>query len=86
MKTVGVTDYTNQTHLRISDGKMSKFNAPRKMRKYLSDVYQYRDVHFQCVNNHFATFEYKEMKSVGVTDYTHHLSIFDRKMSEFNTP
>ena len=50
--------------------KMSKFNAPRKTRKYLSNVHQIGDASFQCVNNHFATFEYKEMKSVGVTDYT----------------
>ena len=28
------------------------------------------DAHLQCVNNHYAKFEYKEMKTVGVTDYT----------------
>ena len=26
--------------------------------------------HLQCVNNHFAKFKYKEMNTVGVTDYT----------------
>ena len=26
--------------------------------------------HFQCVNNHYAYFEYKGMHNVGVTDYT----------------
>ena len=26
--------------------------------------------HLQCVNNHYAKFEYKEMNTVGVTDYT----------------
>ena len=26
--------------------------------------------HLQCVNNHYAKFEYKGMKLVGVTDYT----------------
>ena len=26
--------------------------------------------HLQCVNNHYAKFEYKGMKTVGVTDYT----------------
>ena len=29
-----------------------------------------RSAHLQCVNNHYAKFEYKEMKTVGVTDYT----------------
>ena len=29
-KTVGVTDYTNQTPLIISDGKISKFNTLNK--------------------------------------------------------
>ena len=26
--------------------------------------------HFQCVDNHYAKFEYKGMKTVEVTDYT----------------
>ena len=26
--------------------------------------------HHQCVNNHYAKFEYKVMNTVGVTDYT----------------
>ena len=26
--------------------------------------------HLQCVNNHYAKFEYKGMNTVGVTDYT----------------
>ena len=26
--------------------------------------------HFQCVNNHYAKFEYKVMNTLGVTDYT----------------
>ena len=26
--------------------------------------------HLQCVNNHYAKFEYKGMKTVVVTDYT----------------
>ena len=26
--------------------------------------------HFQCVNNHYAKFEYKVMNTVGDTDYT----------------
>ena len=26
--------------------------------------------HVQCVNNHYVNYEYKGMKTVGVTDYT----------------
>ena len=26
--------------------------------------------HLQCVNNHYAKFEYKGLKTVGITDYT----------------
>ena len=26
--------------------------------------------HLQCVNNHYAKFEYKGMNTVGATDYT----------------
>ena len=28
--------------------------------------------HLQCVNNHYAKFEYKVMNTVGVTDYTNY--------------
>ena len=45
--------------------------------------------HLQCVNNHYAKFENKEMKTVGVTDCTqtsHHLSSLDGKMSKLNSP
>ena len=27
--------------------------------------------YLQCVNNHYAKFEYKGMNTVGVTDYTY---------------
>ena len=29
-----------------------------------------KGAHLQCVNNHYAKFEYKEMNTVVVTDYT----------------
>ena len=29
-----------------------------------------KGAHFQCVNNHYAKFEFKGMNTVGVTDYT----------------
>ena len=56
--------------LRISLGKMSKCNTRQKWKKYLLDRYKIGDAHLQCVNNHYAKFEYKVMKTVGVTDYT----------------
>ena len=40
------------------------------MRKYLSNVLKIGDAHLQCVNNHYAKFEYKGMKTIRVTDYT----------------
>ena len=44
--------------------------------------------HLQCVNNHYAKFEYKGMKTVGVADYTNQtpLRISDEKMSKLTTP
>ena len=48
--------------------KMSKFNTRKKY--YLSNVLRIGGAHLQCVNNHYAKFEYKGIKTVGVTDYT----------------
>ena len=30
--------------------------------------------HFQCVSNHYAKFEYKEIKNVGITHILHIVS------------
>ena len=49
---------------------MSKFNNPKNIIKYRSNVHKIEGAHFQCVNNHYAKFEYKGMKTVRVTDYT----------------
>ena len=45
-----------------------------------------RGAHFQCVNNHYAKFEYKERKlmELQIPQTRHHLSIFGWK--KFNTP
>ena len=62
---------TQTSHpLSISAGKNVYVQHPSKMRKYLSNVHKIGGAHLQCVNNHCAKFEYKGMKSVGVTDYT----------------
>ena len=42
--------------------KNSKLNTCQKLRKYLSNVHKIRDAHIQCVNNHYAKFEYKGKK------------------------
>ena len=68
MKTVGVTDCTNQTPPCILDGKMSKFNILQN-EKYLSNVHKIEGAHLQCVNNRYSKFQFKGMKTLGVTDY-----------------
>ena len=40
------------------------------MIKYLLNVHLMEGAHLQCVNNHYAKFEYKDMNTVGVKDYT----------------
>ena len=50
--------------------KDGKNNSPQKIRrKYLSNVHK-KGVHLQCVNNYYAKFEYKGMKTFGVGEYT----------------
>ena len=60
--------YTPDTPLGISDGK--KRSTALKIQNYLSNVHLIGGAHLQCMNNHNAKFEYKGMKTVGVTDYT----------------
>ena len=40
-----------------------------KMKKN-HEMYKIGGAHLQCMNNHYAKFDYKGMKTVGVTDYT----------------
>ena len=59
------------------------------MRKYLSNVHKMGGAHLQCVNNRYAKFENKEMKTIGVTDYTNQTPskhFLKGKMSKFNIP
>ena len=51
------------------------------MRKYLSNVHKIGGAHLQCIDNHLAKFEYKGMKTVGITDYNtrHPKSVADRR-------
>ena len=80
MKTVGVKDYTNQKlskhftdvpcQWRSRAAKKCLGSIPVKMRKFLSNVPKIGGAHLQCVNNHYTKFEYKGIKTLGVTDYT----------------
>ena len=56
--------------LSITDGKNVQVQRPSKMEKHLLNVQKMVGAHLQCVNNHYAKFEYKVMNTVGVTDYT----------------
>ena len=68
MKTVA--DYANRTHLKHFRWENVYVQHQSKMRKYLSNVHKMAGAHLQCVNNHYLKFENREMKTVGVTDYT----------------
>ena len=61
---------TKYMSLSISDGKKCLSSTALEIRKYLLNVHKMGGAHYQCVNNHYAKFEYKVMNSVGVTDYT----------------
>ena len=59
------------------------------MIKYLSNVHKIEGANLQCVNDHYAKFECKEIRTVGVTDYTNQTppkQFGRKKMSKFNTP
>ena len=74
MKTLEVADYTQITQCKHSKGGvhiiMSTFKHFQKYNKILSNVHKIGGTHLQCVNTHYAKFEYKEMKTVEVADYT----------------
>ena len=70
---------------------MSKFNTTHKIRENLSKAHKIGGAYLQCVNNHNAKFEYKGMKTVGLTYYSHITLCKHPKggvdviMSQFNT-
>ena len=82
MKTVGVTDYTNQTHPTHFGWKKCLSSIPvKKVKIFINCIHKIGGAHLQCMNNHNAKFEYKGMKTVGVTDYTNqtHPTFFEWK-------
>ena len=75
MKTFGVTDYTNLVPLKCcgqKDGKKFLSSTSIKNKKKMKQFHKIGGAHLQCVNNHYAKFEYKGMNTVVhvVTDYT----------------
>ena len=90
MKTVGDTDCTNGETRYPYAFRMEKClnSTPVKMRSYLSNLHKRESAHFQYVNNRYAKFEYKKVKTAGITDYTNHTPSkhFWTKMSKFNNP
>ena len=56
-------------HLSILVRKKCLSLAPLKKRKYAWNMHKIGDAHLQNVNNHYIKFEYKGMKTFGVTDY-----------------
>ena len=70
MKFFGVADYANQTPSKHFWTEKCLSSTPRKNEKIFINVHKLVGVHLQCVNNHYTKFEYKGMKTFGVTDYT----------------
>ena len=70
MKIAGVTDFKYQTPSKLFGWKKCLSSTALKIRKYLSNVHKIKGAHVQCMNNRYAKFEYKGIKTVGVTDYT----------------
>ena len=62
MKTVGVTDYTNQTPPKHFGWKKCLSSTPVKNEK-ISNVHKMGGAHLQCINNYYGKFEYKGMKT-----------------------
>ena len=54
----------------LQGGQMSKFNTPQKWKKKKWNVHKIEGAHLQYVNNHLAKFNWKGIKTFGVTDYT----------------
>ena len=62
MKSVGVTDYINQTPSKHFGWKNVYLQHPPEMKKIFM-VHKIDGAHHQCVNNHYTKFEYKGMKT-----------------------
>ena len=75
-------------HLSILNRKNVYVQDTEKWKQYSWNVHKKEGAYLQCMNNHYAKFEYKWMNTVGVkfTQTRHppkHLEW--KKMSQFNT-
>ena len=66
---------------------MSKFNSP-KNKIFFIKIAQKGETYVQCMNNHYAKFEYLGMKilELQITQTRNHLSISNENISKFKTP
>ena len=58
-KTVGDSDYTNQTPTKHFGWQKCQVQHSQGMSKYLSNMHKIGVKHPQCVNNQYVKFEYK---------------------------
>ena len=74
---------TNQTPPKHFRHKISKLST-LKIRKYLSNVHKIGGAYLQCVNNQYATLEYRGMYvscfALKITQTRHYLSILDEQI------
>ena len=70
MKIIGVTDYTNQTPSKHFSKKNIQSSRPKKSKRKIVKCVQNKWCTSSMCANHKANFEYKRIKTVGVTDYT----------------
>ena len=67
MKTVGVKFTQVRHHLSIFNKKGLSSRSPPQKKIYIREI---GGAHLQCVSNHCVKFKYKDMNSLGVTEYT----------------
>ena len=64
---------------------MSMFNSTKNKKMFIKCA-QNRGAYVQCMNNHYAQFEYQGMETVGVTDYTNQTPPKHFEQKKIKTP
>ena len=85
MKIIGVTDYTNQTPSKHFRKKNIQSSRPKKSKRKIMKCVQNKWCTSSMCANHYANFEYKRIKTVGVTDYTSQTPSTHFGWKKFNT-
>ena len=70
LETFGVTDYTNQTPSKHFGWKKCLSSTPPMNEKIFMKCAQNRKCTSSMCEHHYTKFEYKTMKTFGVTNYT----------------